>query len=182
MVNSTFLLAVFNPPLFVSELGARFEKETLVQVILILALLLVAVVSFDVWRILKNKGKGTIWRPLFRLKLDVFLDKDRVFHPQVLTMTIKNTGKREVEIDAPVLEFRKIWSKRKFKLNGINGNYIYPMMVNPGDKHQLFIETARFHQYDNEIKSFYWARIYVTDVEGRRWKSNDVKLRKSLVT
>lgn len=182
MVNSTFLLAVFNPPLFISELGARFEKETLVQVILILALLLVAVVSFDVWRILKNKGKGTIWRPLFRLKLDVFLDKDRVFHPQVLTMTIKNTGKREVEIDAPVLEFRKIWSKRKFKLNGINGNYIYPMMVNPGDKHQLFIETARFHQYDNEIKSFYWARIYVTDVEGRRWKSNDVKLRKSLVT
>jgi hypothetical protein len=182
MVNSTFLLAVFNPPLFVSELGARFEKETLVQVILILALLLVAVVSFDVWRILKNKGKGTIWRPLFRLKLDVFLDKDRVFHPQVLTMTIKNTGKREVEIDAPVLEFRKIWSKRKFKLNGIKGNYIYPMMVNPGDKHQLFIETARFHQYDNEIKSFYWARIYVTDVEGRRWKSNDVKLRKSLVT
>lgn len=182
MVNSTLLLAVFNPPLFVSELGARFEKETLVQAILILALLLVAVVSFDVWRILKNKGKGTIWRPLFRLKLDVFLDKDRVFHPQVLTMTIKNTGKREVEIDAPVLEFRKIWSKRKFKLNGINGNYIYPMMVNPGDKHQLFIETARFHQYDNEIKSFYWARIYVTDVEGRKWKSNDVKLRKSLVT
>lgn len=182
MITSTFLLAIFNPLLFLSELGAGFEKETLVQIILILALLLGTLVVFDLWRILKNKGKGTIWRPFFRLKLEVFLDKDRVFHPQVLTMTILNAGKREVEIESPVLEFRKIWSKRKFKLNGINGNYIYPMLINPGDKHQLFIETTRFHQYDNEIKSFYWARIYVTDVEGRRWKSNDVKLRKSLVT
>jgi len=182
MINSTFLLTIFNPLLFLSELGAGFEKETLVQIILILALLLGALVAFDLWRILKNKGKGTMWRPFFRLKLEVFLDKDRVFHPQVLTMTILNTGKREVEIEAPVLEFRKIWSKRKFKLNGINGNYIYPMLLNPGDKHQLFIETNRFHQYDNEIKSFYWARIYVSDLEGRKWKSNDVKLRKSLVT
>jgi hypothetical protein len=182
MIKVYFLFLAFKSLLFLSELSSGFEKETLVQIVLILAFLLMAIVSYEIWRILKSKGKGTIWRPFWRLKLEVFLDKDRVLHPQVLTMTIKNTGKREVEIEAPVLEFRKIWSKRKFKLNGISGNYIYPMFVNAGEKHQLFIETSRFHQYDNEIKTYYFARIYVTDVEGRKWKSNDVKLRKSLVT
>lgn len=182
MIKVYSLLLVFNPLLFLSELSSGFEKETLVQIILIQAFLLVAIVSYEIWRILRSNGKGTIWRPFWRLKLDVFLDKDRVLHPQILTMTIKNTGKREVEIEAPVLEFRKIWSKRKFKLNGISGNYIYPMLVNAGEKHQLFIETSRFYHYDDEIKTYYFARIYVTDVEGRKWKSNDVKLRKSLVT
>jgi len=182
MVNLFLTLMGTNPLLFLTEVSANFEKETLLQVILILGFLLILLVSYEVSRILKSKGKGTLWRPFWRLRLDVYLDKDRAFHPQVLTMTIKNSGKREVEIEAPVLEFRKVWSKRKFKLSGTNGNYNYPTFINPGDKHQLFIETARFHQYDNEIKSFYFARIYVNDVEGRRWRSNDVKLRKSLIT
>lgn len=182
MNNLLLLLIGINPLLFLTEVSANFEKETLLQIILILGFLLIVLVGYEVSRILKSKGQGTIWRPFWRLRLDVYLDKDRAFHPQVLTMTIKNSGKREVEIEAPVLEFRKVWSKRKFKLSGINGNYLYPAMVNPGEKHQLFIETARFHQYDNEIKSYYFARIYVTDVEGRRWRSNDVKLRKSLIT
>ena len=182
MVNLFLTLMGTNPLLFLTEVSANFEKETLLQVILILGFLLILLVSYEVSRILKSKGKGTFWRPFWRLRLDVYLDKDRAFHPQVLTMTIKNSGKREVEIEAPVLEFRKVWSKRKFKLSGTNGNYNYPAFINPGDKHQLFIETARFHQYDNEIKSYYFARIYVNDVEGRRWRSNDVKLRKSLIT
>jgi hypothetical protein len=97
-------------------------------------------------------------------------------------MTIRNTGKNEADIDAPVLEFRKIWTKRKFKLSGINGNAIYPMFIDTGKSHQLRIETSTFHQYDRSIKSFYWARVIVTDADGRLWKSNSVKLRKSLVT
>jgi len=97
-------------------------------------------------------------------------------------MTISNTGKNEADIDAPVLEYRKIWSRRKFKLNGVNGNAIYPMYIGAGKTHQLRIETANFHQYDRSIKSFYWARIIVTDVDGRRWKSKSVKLRQSLFT
>jgi hypothetical protein len=158
------------------------DNVTLLYIIALQALVIFMLLAYEIWRIFRNKGKGTIWRPFWRIKLIVYLDKDRVLNPQLLTLTIKNTGKREVEINAPVLEFRKIWSKRKFKLSGTNGNYIYPLFIEPGNKHQLFIETARFHQYDSEIKGFYWARIYLSDVEGRRWKSNDVKLRKSWVT
>jgi len=116
------------------------------------------------------------------VKLNVVLNKDRLFRPQILTLTIRNTGKYEADLNAPVLEFRKIWSKRKFKLNGIKGQQVYPLFLQPGITHQLVIETSTFHQYDRSIKSFYWARIYISDIEGRKWKSNNVKLRKSLVT
>lgn len=176
------ILIHFPPLLSVSEFISGIDKSTLFLVILIETLLIVFLIAYQIRRILKSKGKGTFWRPFWRIRLYVYLDKDRVYNPQVLTMTIKNSGKREVEIESPVLEFRKVWSKRKFKLSGASGNYNYPLIIEPGNKHQLFIETARFHQYDQEIKGFYFARIYLNDVEGRRWRSNDVKLRKSWLT
>lgn len=165
-----------------SEFISGMDNAMLVNIILIQALVIVFLVGYEIRRILKSKGQGTIWRPFWRIKLVVYLDKDRVYNPNVLTLTIKNTGKREVEINAPVLEFRKVWSKRKFKLSGSNGNSNYPMFIQPGNKHQVFIETARFHQYDEEIKGYYFARIYFSDVDGRKWRSNDVKLRKSWLT
>jgi hypothetical protein len=168
--------------LLIPDFISGIEKTTLLQIIIVQFIVIVGLLVWEVRRILKSRGKGTIWRPFWRLKLLVYLDKDRLYHPQVLTLTIKNTGKREVEINAPVLEFRKIWSKRKFKLSGTGGNSKYPLFIEPGEKHQVLIETGRFHQYDQEIKDYYFARVYLSDVDGRKWRSNDVKLRKSWVT
>lgn len=175
-------LILLTPVLLMAEFISGMDKSTLINIILGQALIIVFLVGYEIRRIFKSKGKGTIWRPFWRIKLLVYLDKDRVYNPNVLTLTIKNTGKREVELNAPVLEFRKIWSKRKFKLSGSNGTSNYPFFLQPGNKHQVFIETARFHQYDEEIKGYYFARVYLSDVEGRKWRSNDVKLIKSWLT
>jgi hypothetical protein len=182
MIKGYFLLINLSLPHFVSLLAERMEKETLVWIILIMAVPFLAVLSILVFRITRNIQPIKLSRFLKKVKLKIYLEKDKPLRPQVLTMTIGNTGKNEADIDAPVLEFRKIWTNRKFKLNGINGNTIYPMYIGSGNTHQLRIETSNFHQYDRSIKSFYWARIIVTDVDGRKWKSNSVKLRKSLVT
>lgn len=182
MIKGYFLLINLSLPRFVSLLAEKVEKETLVWIILIMAIpFLMALVIF-IYRILGNIRPIKLSRFFKKVKLQILLEKDKPLRPKVLTMSISNTGKNEADIDAPVLEFRKIWTKRKFKLNGINGNAIYPMYIGSGKTHQLRIETSTFHQYDRSIKSFYWARIIVTDVDGRKWKSNSVKLRKSLVT
>lgn len=159
------------------------EKLQLIRMITILSAILLLVVCWEIWRFFRrnaNSGRSFLFPK--KLTLNVSLDKDRLFNPQVLTITIRNTGKYEADLNAPVLQFRKIWTKRKFKLNGIKGQQVYPLFLQPGITHQLHIETATFHQYDRAIKKFYWARIVVSDVEGRKWKSNEVKLRKSLVT
>lgn len=166
----------------IATLAAKFDNETLGWVIFFMAIPYLALFAALAFRKIRTMKPFKLSRLYKSIKLVVRLDKDKPLRPQVLTMTIRNTGKHEADIDAPVLEFRKIWTTRKFKLNGINGNAIYPMYINPGSSHQLRVETATFHQYDRSIKSFYWARIIVTDVDGRTWKSNSVKLRKSLVT
>lgn len=182
MIKGYILLINLSLSSIVSWLAEAFEKETLVWIILIMAIPFIAVLAIFIFRISRNIKPIKLSRFFKKVKLDVLLEKDKPLRPQLLTMTIRNTGKNEADIDAPVLEFRKIWTRRKFKLNGINGNAIYPMFIGSGKMHQLSIETSTFHQYDRSIKSFYWARIIVTDVDGRRWKSNAVKLRKSLVT
>jgi len=182
MINEYSFLFFCSPLFSFSRFTSGVEKETLVWIIIVLALLLCAVLGFELQRFLRRKKPKGFFNFFRTVKLDVVLEKDRLFRPQVLTMTIRNIGKNEADIDAPVLEFRKIWTTRKFKLNGVNGRQIYPMYIGSGKTHQLSIETSTFHQYDREVKTYYWARILVSDVEGRKWKSNKVKLRKSLVT
>jgi hypothetical protein len=182
MIKVYFLLLGSSPILFLSEYTSGVDKETLVLIILALSVLLIAILGFELLRFLRNRNSGFLSIFFRKIQLKVSVEKDRLFYPKVLTMTIRNTGNRPVDISAPVLEYRKIWSKRRFKLNGVSGQQIYPLLLDPGKVHRLPIETVTFYQYDAEIKSYYWARIYVSDVEGRKWKSNDVKLRKSFVT
>jgi hypothetical protein len=165
-----------------SQDSAGTSDQTLIQTIIVLAILLLVVFSYEFRRYFRKKRPGGFSSFFSKVQLEVLLDKDRPLRPQVLTMTIRNTGQREADIDAPVLEFRKIWSQRKFKLKGVSKQQIYPMFLDPGKLHRLKIETSTFHQYDKSLKSYYWARIFVSDVDGRKWKSNKVKLRKSLFT
>jgi len=176
------LLSFFSPLLAISLDENAFEKQTLIQIIIILLIILFVLLVWEISRYLKKKNVKGFSRFFKKVNLEVILEKDRVLRPNLLTMTITNIGKNEADINAPVIEFRKIWSKRKFKLSGISGKQIYPLFIDPGDKHSLRIETSTFHQYDRSIKSYYWARIFVSDVDGRKWISNKVKLRKSLVT
>ena len=183
-MNDRYLnVFLFDPLALISGNETDPEKLQLLRIIAFLLILLGLFLGWEAWKFFqKRKNSGGFFGLLNKVKLEVALEKDRYFHPRVLTMTISNLGKQEVDLNSPVIEFRKIWSKRKFKVNGINGKQVYPLFLYPGITHQLEIETATFHQYDREIKSFYWARIYVSDAEGHQWKSNKVKLRKSLVT
>jgi len=182
MNNEYILLSLTGPWLSLVKFISGVDKETLASIVILQAILLILLLGIVIQKYFRGMRPTFFFRLLRKVKLDVLLEKDRVFRPQVLTMTIRNTGKYEADIDAPVLEYRKIWSTRRFKLNGYNGKQIYPMYIRPEKSHQLSIETSTFHLYDKEVKTYYWARILVSDVEGRKWKSNSVKLRKSLVT
>jgi hypothetical protein len=163
---------------FLSDLGS----ENLAWIVVIQSLLLIPILGLVLYRLLQNIGSNPFIKYFSKVKIDVILEKDRVLRPQLLTMTIRNTGKEVADLDAPVLIFRKIWSVRKFKLNGLHGQQLYPLFLDPGMRHRMPIELANFYQYDKSVKKYYWARIAVSDVKGKKWKSNEVKLRKSLVT
>lgn len=174
---------LFDPFSWLSGYETDPDKLQLFRIIAFLLIILSLFIGWEAWKFFQKKRNSSgFFQFLNKVKLEVTLEKDRLFHPRVLTMTISNIGKQEIDLNAPIIEFRKIWSKRRFKVNGIQGHQVYPLFLYPGITHQLEIETITFHQYDRDIKSFYWARIYVSDAEGHQWKSNKVKLRKSFVT
>jgi len=174
---------LFDPLALISGNETDPEKLQLQRIIALLVVILGLLVGWEVWKFYQKKRRpGGFFRFMSKVKLDVTLEKDKLYRPHFLTMTIQNIGKQEADLNAPIIEFRKIWTTRKFKVNGIRGQQVYPLLLYPGITHELEIETNTFYQYDREIKSYYWARIFVSDIEGHRWKSNRVKLRQSLVT
>ncbi len=115
-----------------------------------------------------------------RRKLKVELIKDRKLRPHVLTLKVTNSSKKDIDLAAPVLVFRKLWTKRKFKLKGLNRYEIYPLYLESGKTHELRIDLSVFYNHDRKIKRFYWAKVKVFDTRGKKYSSGYITLRRSL--
>lgn len=146
------------------------------------------VVCAAIWWFFRNIRKRSVVKPKSksfwgrRKKVELVLSKDRLVRPKVLTLVVRNTGNCVVDLDAPVLVFRKLWSMRKFKLKRYKNQEIYPLYLEAGKSFTLQIELVKFFEHDRKLKRFYWGRILMYDVTGRKFKSKHVSLRKSLYT
>ncbi len=166
-----YLLFVFSLP----EPGAAAYKLT--------GLVLAVVVLSFLWRSGRRKsGKGPRSLPFIGRRLKVDLLQDRRYRPRTLTLVVRNVSKKDVDILAPVIMFRKLWSIRKFKLKGVDRYEIYPLYLEAGKVHELRINLSAFHDYDRALRKYYWGRVLLRDTNGRNYKTRYVTLRKSLVS
>lgn len=124
-----------------------------------------------------KKGKPV---SVSRSKLKINLLKDRKYRPKVLTLRVENKSRKDIDLEAPVLSFRKLWSKRKFKLKGINRYEIYPLFLEAGKTHELRIDLSVFYDHDRKLKRFFWAKVQLQDTKGKSYSSSFITLRKSL--
>lgn len=147
----------------------------------VLILVAIPIVYYFINKLVQKPG-GQRGRPVSvswrKLKIDLL--KDRTYRPNVLTLRITNQGRKDIDLEAPVLCFRKVWSKRKFKLKGINRYEIYPLYLEAGKTHELRIDLSVFHSHDRNLKRFYWAKVRVLDTKGKKYSSSYITLRKSL--
>ncbi|MGQ8336106.1 hypothetical protein ACUNWD_06100 [Sunxiuqinia sp. A32] len=160
-----------------NEVGSDGDK--LLVIILCILILPVLFYFLSKWR----KSRPGYRKPNFSFhwkKLKVSLDKDRKYRPRFLTLRVENVSSRDVDIEAPVLYFRKIWSKRKFKLKGINRYEIYPLYLETAKTHELRVDLNVFHQHDRKLRKYYWAKIRIYDTKGNNYSSKIIALRKSL--
>ena len=115
-----------------------------------------------------------------RKKVSVSLKKNRSFRPDSIELTIINTGKADLDIDAPLLIFSGMWHKRKFRLKGMNTYRIYPLYLVKGDDHTLNIDLSQFYGFDRTLKKLPRLKVVVSEVSGRRLGSSKVLLRNTL--
>lgn len=116
----------------------------------------------------------------WRRKIEVELIPNRLYRPDRLTLVVRNGSRKDVDLKAPVLVIRKLWSIRKFKLKGIDRAEIYPLYLEKGKTHELPISLGVFHRHDPTLRSYYWARVQLNDTSGRHYATKYITLRKSL--
>ncbi len=129
------------------------------------------------------RKKGSVrGRPILaRRKLTITLEKDRVYFPDYLKLTVTNKGNIDIDLDKPLLVLDNFWLKRKFRLKGMQNRIFYPLYLEKGKTHNLTIDLHGFYLHDKKLKRYPKATVHLFDVKGRRLGSKAVYLRKTLV-
>jgi hypothetical protein len=144
-------------------------------------LLVFPVIYFLYWYFRKSKNKTTTSQPFWsRKRVVIELQKDRKYYPDFIKMTVRNTGKSDVDLDQPLLIFRNFWTKRKFKLKGTSRYSFYPLLLEPGRKHDLTIDLNHFYRHDKRLKKYPRITLVVSDVNGKKFAPQSIMLRKTL--
>ena len=150
------------------------DGDKLIWVLLVLA---VTTVLFGFFR-----KKGNKRQPLFVLqRIKIELEKNRLYYPDYVTLTVKNIGNTDIDMDRPLLVFENFWLKRKFRLKGIESRSLYPLYFVKGNTHTLNIDLNYFYSYDRKLKKYPKVKITIFNIKGKRLGSKSVYLRKTLV-
>lgn len=172
-IGLLFIFLIFNYALFAqSEIGPDGEK--------LVWLMLILIVGIAVMIGVRKKGKAK--KPMFvREKVKVELVKDRLYFPDSVKLSVKNTGNVNLDLDRPVLVFDSFWLKRKFKLKGIDNRTLYPLYLEQGKVHTLNIDLNHFYSYDKKLKNYSKIKITVFNVNGKSLGKKSVFTRKTLI-
>ncbi len=172
-----FLILFFLPFLLFAQNEIGPEGDKLIWFFLLLCLLLVVLV----WRITKLKI-GNFKKPLFgKSKIEIYLKKEKIYFPNFLTLTIKNSGNKDVDLDRPVLIFDNFFYKRKFKLKGVNNIQVYPLYLEAGKTHSLKIDLNHFYSHDKLLKRHQKIKVVIYDMKGKLKGSKSTFIKKTLV-
>jgi hypothetical protein len=175
-VKKYFLLIL----ILVSTLNLSAQNEVRPdgdKIVWVLLIFLATAILFFVFR--KKESRK---QPLFvRQRIKIVLEKNRLYFPDYLTLTVKNIGNTDIDLDRPLLIFDNFWLKRKFRLKGIENRSFYPLYMVKNYTHTLQIDLNHFYSYDRKLKRYPKAKIILFDVKGKRLGSDSVYLRKTLV-
>ena len=155
-----------------NEVGPDGEK--LLWILLVFALAILA------WFRFGKKGKKG--QPLFiRERVKITLEKNRLYFPENLKLSVKNTGNVDVDLQQPELIFDKFWLKRKFKLKGVDNRALYPLLLEKGKTHTLNIDLNHFYSYDKKLKKYSKVKVAISNVKKKKLGAKSVYIRKTLV-
>ena len=173
----TFSLLISKVILAQNEIGPDGDK--LIGLIIVLTLL--GVVAYFVLNKMGKKNRSFSFTSIFKFRrINIELEKDRLYYPDFLTLTVKNTGNTDLDLERPLMIFFNFWFKRKFRIKGMENYTFYPLYLEKGKTHTLEIDINRFYSHDKKLKRFPKVKIVIYEVKGKRLGSKTIYLRKTL--
>lgn len=108
---------------------------------------------------------------------EIILDKSQKFNPSIIGMTVTNTGTKDIDLNSPVITFKRWFSKRKFRVLKVEHAEIYPLLLEPGKSYILDISLDQFYQAVPELQLACRMSIEMKDRNGKRFKSQTIRLK-----
>jgi len=146
-------------------------------------IIIVLVIVFFVFNRTRTFSKGTKGKKLsFRKKskpyaVDIVLTKNRYFNPTNIEMTVSNEGTKEIDLNAPVVIFKRWFTKRKFRILRVEHSEIYPIFLEPGDASVLDISLDQFFEVVPELQLACRMRVEMKDQNGKQFRSQTIRLK-----
>ena len=146
-------------------------------------IIIILVIVFFVLNRTRTFAKGTSHRKLSFNKrrlpyaAEIILNKDRRFNPSNVGMTVTNTGLKEIDLNAPVIIFKRWFSKRKFRVLKVEHSEIYPILIEPGKTSALDISLDQFYESVPELQLACRMSIEMKDRSGKSFKSQTIRLK-----
>lgn len=155
-------------------------ESTLLKWALIIIVLLIIFFIFNSTRAF---SKGTPGKKLsFRKRskttdVDIILIKSRRFNPSNIGMMVTNNGTKEIDLYAPVIIFRRWFTKRKFRILRVEHSEIYPILLEPGKTSAIDILLDQFYDKVPELQLACRMNVEMKDRNGKRFKSRTIRLK-----
>lgn len=148
-------------------------------------ILIIALIGYLAFYLLRTRiykrgipgRKLTFSERLIPGKIDISLSGDRTSNPSYVMMVVRNTGKREVDLNAPILIFRRWRSKRMFRVLSVRESDIYPMLMDPGQESVVNISLEQFYRDVPELRRACRLSVEMKDDTGRKFKSRTIRLK-----
>lgn len=86
-------------------------------------------------------------------------------------ISITSTKKEGVTFLAPVVVFRKIGEKRKFKIKGHEVNGVFPLTLTKGTGHHFVFDLQKFYEQIPGLEKYPFVNIEIETTLGKTYKS-----------
>lgn len=153
---------------------------TILKWVLIITIL---VIGFFGLNRARTFSKGTSAKKMtFRKRAESYgvvinLVKSERFNPSTIEMSVTNTGTKEIDLCAPVIIFKRWFTKRKFRVLKVEYSEIYPILLEPDKTTVLVISLDQFYQTVPELQLACRMNIEMTDLNNKKFKSRTIRLK-----
>lgn len=143
----------------------------------------ILVIVFFVFNRTRTFSRGTKGKKLSFSKRRVLYDaeidliKSRRFNPSNIEMVVTNTGTKDIDLNAPVIIFKRWLTKRKFRVLRVEHSEIYPILIEPGKSSLLDISLEQFYDTVPELQLACRMSIEMKDQNGNKFKSQTIRLK-----
>lgn len=108
---------------------------------------------------------------------EIRLEKSHRFNPSNVSVTVTNSGTHEIDLFAPVIIFRRWFSKRQFRILKVEHSEVYPILLEPGRTSELDISLQQFYDAFPELQLACRMNVEMKDRSGKRYKSRTIRLK-----